>query len=59
MEMVGIQEPPGMIPNGICWNLLESIGIPIPLEIWEFQWIPTDSNRFQLIPMFACVTIII
>ena len=59
MEMVGIQEPPGMIPNGICWNLLESIGIPIFPMVWEFQWIPTDSNRFQWIPMFACVTIII
>ena len=29
---------------GIHWNLLE-----FP-EMWEFQWIPTDSNRFQWKP---------
>ena len=35
---------------GMCWN---------PLEFPYFGGIPTDSNRFQRIPMFAFVTIII
>ena len=39
-----------MVSIGICWNVSESIGIPIFQE---------NSNRFQQIPMFAFVTIII
>ena len=52
-ESSGISWNLGASGNGFHWNPLE-----FPY-FGEFQWIPTHSNTFQWIPMFAFVTIII
>ena len=70
MESSGIGQNPGAPRNGIHWNPLElhldsnvkfnPNGFPrIPLYSVGIQIFQLNSNRFQQIPMFALVTVII